>query len=369
MKKRVLFVQDKLSYGGTTSLIMFITKKLSDKFTFDLFCYEDNDPNLEKEFLSFGGKIIKANFHLNRRTRFGKIALYFFRIFGIFTGKFRRIIKKDNQYDYVHCFEEQLSAYYLKGAAKLHITNRFIHFCNNHKEKRKTNFINSYLVKKEYAIINKYATKILADGENSFSDLLVRNKRFLIPDPIDEKFVLSTKTPSDFTLIQVGSICDNKNQKFSLEVFKNLLMMEPSANLLLMGQNQDASNPYFLEIKEFINENGLNDNVSFIKASPQVNEYFEKSSAMIFPSKKESFGLVLIEAQACGLHCFSSTAASKGTNCGGVEYIELSEGPSEWAKRIYASFKKGNCKKQQLDVTLYSAENVARKFREVYESI
>ena len=60
-KKRILLIQNCLSYGGTSSLILFIVKNLSDKYVFDLFCFEDNASDKEKEFLSYGGEIIKTN--------------------------------------------------------------------------------------------------------------------------------------------------------------------------------------------------------------------------------------------------------------------------------------------------------------------
>lgn len=368
MKKRIVFVQNRLTFGGTSSLIMFIVRNLSDEYVFDLFCYEDGSSELEEEFISYGGFIIKDKRLFCSSNALGKLRLYRLKLFGGIRRIFAKNVKK-NQYHAIHCFEEFVSAYYLKAAANLGIGKRIIHFCNDQKQKRRMNLIAKYLRHKEAKLINKYATNIVGDSPKSFSDKLDSKKSIMILDPIDKRFVFSEATPNDLTLIQVGSFCDNKNQLFSLSVL-DFLHKEyglHNSNLIIVGPCSNENLYYKKEIKSNIEKMELKNNVAIQQATLDLPLLFKKSSYMIFPSKKESFGMVLIEAQACGMHCFSSYAAAKETNLGGVTFLDLGEGPKKWAKIIYDFYSKNKGKKIAYDVSKHSQETKRNELLKLYE--
>ena len=204
----------------------------------------------------------------------------------------------------------------------MNINNRIVQFCNDHQQKRKTNLLNKILNLKEYSNIYKNATKIVIDSQKSFPPLLKEKNAILILDPIDERFVFSPSAPMYLSLIQIGSICDNKNQLFSLKVLSNISKKLPNAKILLVGQLNKQSN-YYSALLEETKRLNLIDQVEIKQPTTNLSELFQKSSYLIFPSKQESFGMVLIEAQACGLTCFSSFAAAPETNLGGVKFLKL----------------------------------------------
>lgn len=368
MKKRILFVQNRLSFGGTSSLIMFIVRILSNEYVFDMFCYEDGANELEEEFIKYGGSILKDKRLFCSSGFFGKLKQYRLKIFGGFKRVFNKNIKNKEYYG-VHCFEEFVSAYYLKVASRLGTEKRIVHFCNDQKQKRKLNFVAKHLRKKEACIINKYATNIVADSSNSSSDLLDSTKIRLILDPIDKRFIFSEATPTNLSLTQVGMICDNKNQLFTLSIFDILIRKYglADAKLTIVGPCSDANLSYKEEVERKISELGLKENVFIKPATLDLPSIFNKTSYLVFPSKKESFGMVLIEAQACGLQCFSSYAAAKETNLGGVTYLSLNDGPEKWAESIYNSYLSNKGKKVVFDVSGHSPEAIRKEFIKLYE--
>ncbi|WP_442594496.1 N-acetyl-alpha-D-glucosaminyl L-malate synthase BshA [Neobacillus sp. D3-1R] len=83
------------------------------------------------------------------------------------------------------------------------------------------------------------------------------------------------------------------------------------AKLLLVGDG-----PEMTVVCNLVSELGLNDKVLFLGKQDNVEELYSLSDLMLLLSEKESFGLVALEAMACGVPCI-------GTNIGGIpEVIE-----------------------------------------------
>ncbi len=65
-----------------------------------------------------------------------------------------------------------------------------------------------------------------------------------------------------------------------------------------------------------MNELGLTDRVEYVgkKPTPELARYMQESALLVLPSRRESLGLVLVEALACGTPVVA-------TRCGGPEDI------------------------------------------------
>ncbi len=86
------------------------------------------------------------------------------------------------------------------------------------------------------------------------------------------------------------------------------------AKLLLVGDGPESSNIYNL-----VKCLGIEDDVIFLGNQESLQEIFSIADAFLLLSEKESFGLVLLEAMACGVPCI-------GTRIGGIpEVIEDGE--------------------------------------------
>ncbi|QTM99636.1 N-acetyl-alpha-D-glucosaminyl L-malate synthase BshA [Sediminibacillus dalangtanensis] len=83
------------------------------------------------------------------------------------------------------------------------------------------------------------------------------------------------------------------------------------AKLLLVGDG-----PEYSEMCRVVKQLGIEDRVLFLGRQINVSDLFSIADLKLLLSEKESFGLVLLEAMACGVPCI-------GTNIGGIpEVIE-----------------------------------------------
>lgn len=102
------------------------------------------------------------------------------------------------------------------------------------------------------------------------------------------------------------------------------------AKLLFCGDGPEISDTYRL-----VDELGIEDKVIFLGKREGVQEIYSIADALLLLSEKESFGLVLIEAMACGVPCI-------GTNIGGIPEV-ISDGENGFivplADNDYASLK------------------------------
>ena len=111
-------------------------------------------------------------------------------------------------------------------------------------------------------------------------------------------------------LIHVSNFREVKRVQDVVHVF-HLVKKEMPAKLLLVGDG-----PEMAIICELVDRLGLQDDVLFLGKQDNVEDLYAISDLMLLLSSKESFGLVLLEAMACGVPCI-------GTNIGGIpEVIE-----------------------------------------------
>jgi N-acetyl-alpha-D-glucosaminyl L-malate synthase BshA len=94
----------------------------------------------------------------------------------------------------------------------------------------------------------------------------------------------------------------------------SLIRKQLPTKLLLVGDG-----PEMPVVSRLVKELGLNDDVRFLGKQDRLDELYSISDVKLLLSEKESFGLVLLEAMACGVPCI-------GTTIGGIpEVIEDGE--------------------------------------------
>ncbi|MBX0356241.1 N-acetyl-alpha-D-glucosaminyl L-malate synthase BshA [Halobacillus sp. Nhm2S1] len=112
----------------------------------------------------------------------------------------------------------------------------------------------------------------------------------------------------DAVLIHISNFRRVKRVTDVIKTFAAVAEQMP-AKLLLVGDG-----PEYSECHQLVQQLGLEDRVLFLGKQENVSELLSISDLKLLLSEKESFGLVLLEAMACGVPCI-------GTNIGGIPEV------------------------------------------------
>jgi glycosyltransferase involved in cell wall biosynthesis len=96
----------------------------------------------------------------------------------------------------------------------------------------------------------------------------------------------------------VGRIVKDKGMNELVSAFVKLHQQFPNCHLLLVGPYEQGLDPVLPETKRLIDEC---DAIETVGLQKDVRPFYEKSDVLVFPSYREGFPNVVIEAGAMGL--------------------------------------------------------------------
>lgn len=96
-------------------------------------------------------------------------------------------------------------------------------------------------------------------------------------------------------VICVGKISYQKGQDLLVKAWEKVHQAHPDWELHLYGK----------ENLSFLDTNNLTHNIKYFPPEKNIEEKYLQSSIYVMPSRFEGFGMVLIEAMACGVPCVS----------------------------------------------------------------
>ena len=102
--------------------------------------------------------------------------------------------------------------------------------------------------------------------------------------------------------LQIGSVCDRKNQLGAIELL--LPLLKENKDFVFVYAGGIISEEYQNEIMEFSKRNEIIDQVKYmgeLQPGVELNKYYNLADVMVFPSKSEGFSLVIIESMAAGV--------------------------------------------------------------------
>jgi D-inositol-3-phosphate glycosyltransferase len=130
------------------------------------------------------------------------------------------------------------------------------------------------------------------------------------PIPFDEAKEFVGVPPCDRMLLYVGRVEPLKGIDTLIEAIASIIRQgifkEGSMCLAIIGGDPDASEEKMtaemLRLKELCDRYGLGDMVTFLGKRDQdtLPYYYSAAEAVVMPSQYESFGMVALEAMACG---------------------------------------------------------------------
>jgi N-acetyl-alpha-D-glucosaminyl L-malate synthase BshA len=135
----------------------------------------------------------------------------------------------------------------------------------------------------------------------------IDEREYTKKDPGNLKELLGIK-PDEKVVIHVSNFRKVKHIPDIVESFK-LIHQNVPAKLLLVGDGPEKH-----PIMESIKGTSVEKDVLFLGKQESLSELYAISDLMLLLSEKESFGLVLLEAMACGVPCI-------GTDVGGIPEV------------------------------------------------
>lgn len=134
--------------------------------------------------------------------------------------------------------------------------------------------------------------------------------------PINKEVARSSCGMKEETIpiLFVGNMIRQKGLLELMEAMSQLIRLESSIHLYLIGPEKDHA--FMEELQLFINERGIQEHISFLgtKEQTEIAKWMAAAEIFVLPSHIEGFGLVALEAMACGTPVV-------GTNVGGLKYL------------------------------------------------
>ncbi len=326
---RVLYVSGgSLDYGGiATAMLNYAGQIGRDQVHIDFFVHGLARGPREAEAEALGARVIHAPYKLPHYFANRKALLRAFR---------------DGGYDIVHAHMDGMNGYVLGLAGQAGIPVRISH-CHN------TQFLtnNPLRVRMHRHMANRIgrvATHLFACSEAAgrflYGDAAVEaGKLTIVPNAIElaryrfnaerRAAVRAELGVADrFVIGHIGRFDYQKNQEFLLPVLAELRKQRPEACLVLVGDGESRA-----ALMEQIARLGLTKHVALAGFYEDIPAMLAAFDRFVLPSRFEGLGIVLIEAQACGLPCIASDRVPGETRVLECAYLGLDDA-SAWAAAL-----------------------------------
>ena len=339
MKNVLIAVFTGIVRGGAFTFIReWIKNSPQGKVNYTLYYIENiKDQKMYDDLKSFGVRFVNGNCKIPSNTNFIKKLKRMKQI----TSSLSEALKND-EYDIVHIVTGNINCAAISSLTtkKQGVKKRIVYAINNPE--------NIPIIKR---IIRCISRKIIVNSANVFSSCSRRTAEYMFGDASDKaviinpcadskKFVFSQDirdeyrkkygVEKNFVVGNISRFAHQKNHKFLIEIFKEILNMDDNARLMLVGWGDLED-----EIRKQVADYGLTDKVIFCGSTDRPQDYFCAMDAFVFPCIYEGLGQVAIHAQNSGLKTLCSEEVPKETQITDlIEYMSLTESPKKWAEKI-----------------------------------
>lgn len=158
-------------------------------------------------------------------------------------------------------------------------------------------------------------------------------RSFSFDENVRERKRAELNLKSEIAIGHVGGFFEQKNHRFLLEIFREILKKNPTVRFYLIGDG-----PLRTGIESSATD--LKDNLRFVGTTSQIADYLQAMDGMLLPSLYEGLPLVAIEWQINGLPFVLSDKVTK--ECAFMDncvFMSLDEDAEAWASEIIALIK------------------------------
>lgn len=150
---------------------------------------------------------------------------------------------------------------------------------------------------------------------------------------------------NSYVIGHVGRFCHQKNHRFLLHVFKDFLLANPDAILLLIGEGKTQK-----EIRMLADTLDIGQRVIFAGVRGDADKLYSAMDVFCLPSYYEGMPLVAWEAQCNGLPClFSDQVTREAALRKDVKFLSL-ERPEAWLEALMHAKRSEMTITDQIDI-------------------
>ena len=282
-------------------------------------------------------------------------------------------LKTHEAYDAVHCHNLRYNAPCMAAAKKADVPVRIAYCAVNKPEKKGFQdrlYFQFYLKLCSY-VLNRCCTHKFGVTQNAADYIFGKGKGVPIKNPtVDFEKFNPEKYPkaSDehIHLLMVGRYSTRKNQKFAIDILKELIKIDDGATLTLIGYPRSPKETYLPEMKEKIKNLNLEDKVTFLPQDADIPAAMARSNFLLIPSLQEGLPNVALEAQKMGLPCFISTDVSDDCDCGICTFLPLDKGEKYWAEEITKYVEQSGLEKKYVDMSQWDNRKICEDYKEIW---
>lgn len=310
-----------INKGGITNVIFNLARKIDKTdIVFDMLAPKAEFGSLVEEFCSFGGDVYIVPRSIKKAVQY---------IMAV-----KKLIKKNN-YDIVHIHGNSHTVVLELLAAKLAgCKTRIVHA-------HSTKCLDMRLHKAMTGLFDKLCTHRVACGEDAGKFMFGEKPFTVINNGIDLNAFLYNEASREiirrkhnldgkFVIGHMGLFSENKNQTFLIDALEEILKTNKNYALLLVGDGETRE-----KVCEKAKELGVSDSVVFAGFTDNPSGYLSAFDIFTLPSFFEGLPLVLVEAQASGLHSVvSDSVTTEADKTGNMSFLSLNQGAKVWAEEI-----------------------------------
>lgn len=315
--------------GAETMMMNYLRNIDRDKIHMDFVVNREHESDYEKEIKELGSNVYHLSpIYPNTVRQYKK--------------EFKNFLKEHPNYDVIHSNLEERSAYPLAIAKKAGIDLRIAHAHSNLKHIDIKYLVRIYLKRK---LRGKYTHSFACSKGtakwlfgNDRKTIIVRNaidtNEFKFDKNLRRKAREELGVDDDTYVIgHVGRFSYEKNHKYLLRTFSEVVKMRPNSRLVLIGGGKNRSELRLKdEIIKTIEELNLKDKVTMLGVRDDMPYIMQAFDLFALPSSSEGFPMTLMEAQSLGLKCLVSEAVPRECNITGeIKYLPMNTSREEAA--------------------------------------
>lgn len=357
---RILQCVNDMHRAGLETMLMNYYRNIDrEKIQFDFLTHRPQRSDYDDEIESLGGKIYYApRLYPQNYPKYFKWMKQFF--------------SEHPEYKIIHSHIDAMSYLPLKAAKKANIPIRIAHSHNTAIDRDFKYLLKTYFrfklpkVANYYCACGKEAGEFLFPGkEYMYVPNAIEIDRFLFNENVRMKKRRELGIKDEIVIGHIGRMSYQKNHKYLIDVFAEILKKKNDSILLLIGVGEKLD-----DIKKYVEKLGLSEQVRFLGNRADVDELYQAMDVFVMPSLFEGLPVVGVEAQFSGLSCIFSDQVPEEVNFTNKSmFISLNEKKDIWADKVIAAVDKTNRERPELKNSIFNIKQSTALLTDYYKKL